>query len=253
MERQSRFHDKAIKAFDYLITQKRAVTYTDVGNHIGVGAHSVPQYLDCINRFLADYNAGHSSNPVPPLCLLVVRKDTHVPGWGIAPVFGLSKKAYRALSTRKKHKLVQPTQNRAVRYQRWSAVFADFRRHASRCRCRSRGAVQALGVAFLAGLLLSLPTLAHSGLCDGWGGLFIYDTTNVQRCLTEGRYVNARDPRTGETPLMGAALIGDVAAVQMLLQAGAQATTQDKAGMTALDWAKRFQRSAVVTILEQAQ
>ena len=102
---------------------------------------------------------------------------------------------------------------------------------------------------FVIGISLS-SIVAHSSLCDGWGDLFIYNAYNVQRCLTEGRYVDAQSS-SGETPLMGAAMIGDVAAVRMLLNAGARVTTRDKAGMTALDWAKRFNRTAIINLLQQ--
>ena len=95
-------------------------------------------------------------------------------------------------------------------------------------------------------LFLSRPA---AGLCDGWGQQFIYSAFTVERCLTEGRDPNARNPKNGETPLMGAALIGDEAAVRMLLAAGARVETQDKAGMTARDWAKRFDRTAILELL----
>ena len=98
---------------------------------------------------------------------------------------------------------------------------------------------------------LFLPRPA-AGLCDGWGQQFIYSAFTVERCLTEGRDPNARNPKNGETPLMGAALIGDAAAVQMLLAAGARVETQDKAGMTARDWAKRFDRTAILELLAAA-
>ena len=88
-------------------------------------------------------------------------------------------------------------------------------------------------------------------MCDAWGQLFIYNAYSVERCLTEGRDPNARNPSNGETPLMGAALIGDVAAVRLLLTAGARVETQDKAGMTARDWAKRFDRTAILEMLHQ--
>ena len=88
-------------------------------------------------------------------------------------------------------------------------------------------------------------------MCDAWGRLFIYNAFAVERCLTEGRDPNARNPKNGETPLMGAATIGDEAAVQMLLAAGARVGTQDKAGMTARDWAKRFDRTEIIELLHQ--
>ncbi len=105
----------------------------------------------------------------------------------------------------------------------------------------------------IAGLVIGLnlsPCVAHGSLCSGWGGLFIYTAYNVQRCLTEGVYVDTQSV-SGETSLMGAAMIGDVAAVRLLLKAGARVATRDKAGMTALDWAKRFNRTAVIDLLEQ--
>lgn len=105
----------------------------------------------------------------------------------------------------------------------------------------------------IAGLVIGIvlsPLVASGSLCSGWGGLFIYTASNVQRCLTEGVYVDAQSA-SGETPLMGAAMIGDAAAVRLLLKAGARVATRDKAGMTALDWATRLNRVAVIDLLEQ--
>ena len=89
-------------------------------------------------------------------------------------------------------------------------------------------------------------------MCDAWGQLFIYNAFTVERCLTEGRDPNARRPANGETPLMGAALIGDESAVRLLLAARARVETQDKAGQTALDYARRFDRTEIVELLKQA-
>lgn len=114
---------------------------------------------------------------------------------------------------------------------------------------RGRGLRLLLIAGLVIGIVLS-PLVAPGSLCSGWGGLFVYTAYNVQRCLTEGVYVDAQSA-SGETPLMGAAMIGDVVAVRMLLEAGARAGTCDKAGLTALDWAKRFNHTAVIDLLEQ--
>ena len=90
---------------------------------------------------------------------------------------------------------------------------------------------------------------AFAGLCSNWGGSpYIYDAYTVERCLAEGAWVNARSP-SGETPLIGAAMIGDIRAVRMLLAAGARPDILDKAGTSALDRAVAMDHPHVVALL----
>ena len=108
-----------------------------------------------------------------------------------------------------------------------------------------------LGLVFSALLALVVATPARGGFCDGWGQAFIYDTFSVQRCLTEGKDPNVNHEISGKTPLMEAATIGDLQAVHLLLRAGARVGTKDKAGMTAEDWARRFDRVLIVQVLQK--
>lgn len=110
-----------------------------------------------------------------------------------------------------------------------------------------------LGLVFSALIALVVAPPASGGFCDGWGRAFIYDVFSVQKCLTEGKDPNVNHEISGKTPLMEAATIGDLQAVHLLLNAGARVGTKDKAGMTAIDWAKRFNRVLIVKLLEQKQ
>ena len=203
-------------------------------------AQTVAMCRDRIRDAVHDYNRGHPQSPVPPLHLKIIRARNGAPTLRTAPDCGVSEAEWTKLSAEERCKVAQPHQQRVFAHQDW----APFQRYVATLRAAALVAV------LLSNLLWSAS--ASAGLCDGWGRQFIYDAYSVQRCLTEGRRAEAQNVRTGETPLMGAAMIGDTAAVQFLLEAGARTTTTDKTGMTALDWAKRFNRRAAVTLLQQA-
>eukprot|EP00042_Codosiga_hollandica_P037770 m.301077 g.301077 ORF g.301077 m.301077 type:complete len:101 (-) comp55219_c0_seq4:1094-1396(-) len=57
-------------------------------------------------------------------------------------------------------------------------------------------------------------------------------------------------PKSGSTALMYAAAFGYLSCARVLLQGGASTSVKNQAGKTALDFAREYMRTNVVTLLE---
>jgi uncharacterized protein len=73
----------------------------------------------------------------------------------------------------------------------------------------------------------------------------------VQALLAKHAYIDAESPN-GTTPLMMAAKYGIDAVVEILLEAGADASIRNQHGLSALDFARRADRLDIVRRLERA-
>lgn len=75
------------------------------------------------------------------------------------------------------------------------------------------------------------------------------NSQSVQLLQLAGADVNVRDAHR-TTPLMMAAIRGDIEMVRTLVYAGAEIGNRDENGFSALDWAKKWRRNAVVAFLQ---
>lgn len=67
--------------------------------------------------------------------------------------------------------------------------------------------------------------------------------------INGGANVNLANAKTGETPLMAAAAIGDQKFVRFLLGVGAKRCTRDKRGRTAADYARSHDRQKIMKLI----
>ncbi|SRR5450830_289160 len=71
----------------------------------------------------------------------------------------------------------------------------------------------------------------------------------IKVLLDASAYIDAESPEDKMTPVMLAAVRGRTAAVQILMQEGADISLKNADGMTALDLARHFQQAEVVDVL----
>jgi ankyrin repeat protein len=89
-------------------------------------------------------------------------------------------------------------------------------------------------------------TALHGAALEGW-------LTVMEVLVAQGHAnVDAQDS-SGKTPLMLAAEVGEDEAVRLLVQKGADVKLKDESGKTALDWAIRGRKKAVVQYLESLE
>ena len=69
--------------------------------------------------------------------------------------------------------------------------------------------------------------------------------------LSHSAYIDAESPN-GSTPLMMAAMYGNVDCVRMLLEAGADPTLKNQLGLSAADFAKRVSRDDSLALIDAA-
>jgi len=86
-------------------------------------------------------------------------------------------------------------------------------------------------------------------VADIWSAAARGDIEQLNRLIGEGMTVDAIQPASGSTPLMVAALYGQVEMVEHLLAAGADIAKQGNDGSTALHSAVFFGRAEVVEVL----
>lgn len=90
---------------------------------------------------------------------------------------------------------------------------------------------------------------------EGWSPLHYAASASDDRAtrylLDQGAVIDARAPN-GNTPLMLAAGFGSIDAADLLVQRGADATLQNKAGLTAAEYARRAARDELAERLEAA-
>ena len=89
----------------------------------------------------------------------------------------------------------------------------------------------------------------------GWTPLHYASTGGhvaiMKQLLESYAFIDAQSPN-GSTPLMMAAMYGSSAAVQLLLDEGADTAMKNQLGMTALDFAQRANRQDAVRLLSTA-
>lgn len=90
---------------------------------------------------------------------------------------------------------------------------------------------------------------------EGWSALHYAASSSDDRAarllLDLGAAIDARAPN-GNTPLMLAAGFGSIDAADLLVQRGADASLQNKAGLTAAEYARRAARDELAQRLEAA-
>ena len=110
-----------------------------------------------------------------------------------------------------------------------------------------------LSVLLLVALSCSHVAWAEDSPCRDWGkATFVYAADTVEDCLNANIDVNVGINRTGKTPLIGAAQLGDSDAVWLLLAAGADPNKPDRKGGTPLMFAARAGHQEIVRLLAQA-
>src|SRR5699024_3031300 len=72
----------------------------------------------------------------------------------------------------------------------------------------------------------------------------------VKTLVAGGADVNLANPKTGETPLMAAAMKGDEKIVHYLLDHGANRNKKNRKGQTAADYARKAHHEKIVELLE---
>jgi len=73
----------------------------------------------------------------------------------------------------------------------------------------------------------------------------------VKALISGGANVDLANPKTGETPLMAAAMRGDEGIVSYLLKSGANRCAKDEQGRTAVDYAHKSHHEKVVKLLSE--
>ena len=110
-----------------------------------------------------------------------------------------------------------------------------------------------LSVLLLVVLSCSHVAWAEDAPCRDWGkATFVYAADTVEACLNADIDVNAGINRTGKTPLIGAAQLGDSDAVWLLLAAGANPNKPDRKGGTPLMFAAQAGHQEIVRQLATA-
>jgi hypothetical protein len=84
---------------------------------------------------------------------------------------------------------------------------------------------------------ISAQTPASSPTDEFYGAIRSGDIARVTSLVQKGIDVNVKERRGGATPLMHAAAIGSLDALQLLLDKGADVNARNAAGATALMWA----------------
>ncbi|SFV59328.1 ankyrin repeat family protein [hydrothermal vent metagenome] len=72
----------------------------------------------------------------------------------------------------------------------------------------------------------------------------------IQFCIDNGFDLNTTKRKSGITPVLLAACFSDIEMMQMLLDAGGEIDTVDKAGMSAKDYAKKLGQKKMLEFLE---
>ena len=90
-----------------------------------------------------------------------------------------------------------------------------------------------------------------------WGDTFIVATSEtnlpaMMEMLDNGAEINVHNQVFGHTALVVAARFGYIKIVQALLDRGAEVNAADNYGHTALYWARKNRKAAVVEFLEAA-
>lgn len=72
----------------------------------------------------------------------------------------------------------------------------------------------------------------------------------IERLLDEGFDVNKATRNSGFTPLMGAVCYGRTEIIQKLLEKGVDLRARDSQGFSALDFARKMHKKAILALLE---
>lgn len=71
----------------------------------------------------------------------------------------------------------------------------------------------------------------------------------IQRLISNGFDVNTSTRRSGFTPLMGAVCYGRLEVIQKLLDMGVDVIARDGHGLSALDFARKMRKTAILNLL----
>lgn len=126
--------------------------------------------------------------------------------------------------------------------------------------CRDERGNTALILASIGGYLPVVQALLEGGACvdadniDGETGLMRASregfSQTVHCLLDAGALPDRPNKYDGGTALIEATLRGSINAIQHLLTFGANLARKDARGFTALDWARKFQKFAVIEYLD---
>lgn len=114
---------------------------------------------------------------------------------------------------------------------------------------RSAGVIEAL---LVAGANHDIPINDQVGSYPIHGCAASGNTQAVEVLVLHGIDPNARNRDIDATPILVAAWRGDAAMIETLLRLGADPLLEDIDGMNALDWARSFNRTEAVAVLEAA-
>ena len=199
-----------------LAGSQKITTCTEAGQKLGMNLQAAARCRDRLQEHVYIYNERHPQAQVPPIHLLVVRKDTDAPALTVAGDVGMPRNTFKHRSSEERRERAHPYHECIFKHQDWKP-FQDY--------VNSLRAV-ALVAVLLGGLLLwpasllanpfshgyrTTPAWARDGetLCRTYNSLF--QRCVVQSCdqlpVSSGRELAqrmAREIRPGNSPTASA-------------------------------------------------
>lgn len=107
------------------VTQKKPITYGELGEETDFPPHFLGSHLGNINNRLRLLGEQWGED-IPPLSVLVVNAETRLPGSKFAPFIGMTPEEYDALSLRERQRRVGQVQRDVYAYGKWDKVKREY-------------------------------------------------------------------------------------------------------------------------------